>query len=42
VGSILQSDYNAIMSFTLFIGVVFILTNLLVDVSQAVLDPRGR
>lgn len=42
VGSILQSDYNAIMSFTLFIGLVFILVNLLVDVSQAVLDPRGR
>ncbi len=42
VGSILQSDYNAIMSFTLFIGVVFIMTNLLVDVAQAVLDPRGR
>ena len=42
VGSILQSDYNAIMSFTLFIGVVFILTNLLVDVAQSVLDPRGR
>ncbi len=42
VGSILQSDYNAIMSFTLFIGVVFILINLLVDVAQAVLDPRGR
>lgn len=42
VGSILQSDYNAIMSFTLFIGVVFILTNLLVDVAQAVLDPRSR
>lgn len=42
VGSILQSDYNAIMSFTLFIGVVFIMTNLVVDVAQAVLDPRGR
>ena len=42
VDSILQSDYNAIMSFTLFIGVVFILVNLLVDVAQAVLDPRGR
>jgi peptide/nickel transport system permease protein len=42
VSSILQSDYNAIMSFTLFIGVVFILVNLLVDVAQAVLDPRGR
>lgn len=42
VGSILQSDYNAIMSFTLFIGFVFILVNLAVDVAQAVLDPRGR
>ena len=42
VHSILQSDYNAIMSFTLFVGVVFILVNLTVDVAQAVLDPRGR
>lgn len=42
VSSILQSDYNAIMSFTLFIGVMFILVNLLVDVAQAVLDPRSR
>ena len=42
VGSILQPDYNAVMSFTLFIGVMFITVNLLVDVAQAVLDPRGR
>ena len=42
VHSILQSDYNAIMSFTLFVGLVFILVNLAVDVAQAVLDPRGR
>jgi len=42
VHSILQSDYNAIMGFTLFVGTVFILVNLLVDVAQAVLDPRGR
>jgi ABC-type dipeptide/oligopeptide/nickel transport system permease component len=42
VNSILQSDYNAIMGFTLFVGVVFILVNLLVDIAQAVLDPRGR
>lgn len=40
--SILQSDYNAIMGFTLFTGSVFILVNLLVDIAQAVLDPRGR
>jgi ABC-type dipeptide/oligopeptide/nickel transport system permease component len=42
VNSILQSDYNAIIGFTLFVGVVFILVNLLVDIAQAVLDPRGR
>src|SRR3984957_16266846 len=42
VNSILQSDYNAIMGFTLFVGVVFILVNLLVDIAQATLDPRGR
>lgn len=40
--SILQSDYNAIMGFTLFVGTVFILINLTIDVAQAVLDPRGR
>jgi len=42
VHSILQSDYNAIMGFTLFVGAVFILVNLTVDVAQAVLDPRAR
>ena len=40
--SILQSDYNAIMGFTLFTGTVFIVVNLLVDIAQALLDPRGR
>jgi ABC-type dipeptide/oligopeptide/nickel transport system permease component len=40
--SILQSDYNAIMGFTLFTGSAFIAVNLLVDIAQAVLDPRGR
>jgi ABC-type dipeptide/oligopeptide/nickel transport system permease component len=42
VNSILHSDYNAIMSFTVFAGFVFILTNLAVDIAQALLDPRGR
>jgi peptide/nickel transport system permease protein len=42
VNSILQSDYNAVMSFTLFAGAVFILTNLAVDVAQTLLDPRTR
>ena len=42
VNSILRSDYNAVMGFTLFVGVVFIMVNLLVDIAQATLDPRGR
>jgi peptide/nickel transport system permease protein len=42
VNSILHSDYNAVMSFTVFAGVVFILTNLAVDIAQTLLDPRGR
>jgi len=40
--SILQSDYNAIMGFTLVTGSAFIVVNLLVDIAQAILDPRGR
>ena len=42
VNSILHSDYNAVMSFTVFTGVIFILTNLAVDIAQTLLDPRGR
>jgi peptide/nickel transport system permease protein len=42
VNSIVHSDYNAVMGFTLFVGVVFIMVNLLVDIAQAMLDPRGR
>ena len=42
VNSILRSDYNAVMGFTLFVGVVFIMVNLLVDIAQATLDPSGR
>jgi len=40
--SILQSDYNAILGFTLITGSAIIAVNLLVDIAQAVLDPRGR
>lgn len=39
--SILQSDYNAIMGFTLWAGGIFILVNLLVDVVHRLIDPRG-
>jgi peptide/nickel transport system permease protein len=42
VNSILHSDYNAVMSFTVFAGVIFILINLAVDIAQTLLDPRER
>ena len=42
VQSILQSDYNAIMGFTLVSGVLFILINLLVDIVHGFIDPRDR
>ena len=40
VNSILQSDYNAIMGFTLVMGAVFIVANLLVDITHGLIDPR--
>ena len=42
VNSILQSDYNAIMGFTLITGVLFIIINLVVDIVHGVIDPRSR
>jgi len=41
VRSILSSDYNAVMGFTLWTGALFVLVNLLVDLLQAAIDPRG-
>jgi len=38
--SILRSDYNAIMGFTLIMGAVFIVANLLVDIVHGLIDPR--
>ncbi len=40
VNSILRSDYNAIMGFTIVQGVIFIIVNLLVDISHGLIDPR--
>ncbi|MCP5157459.1 MAG: ABC transporter permease [Ectothiorhodospiraceae bacterium] len=40
VQSILQSDYNAIMGFTLASGALFIVINLLVDIIHGFIDPR--
>jgi len=41
VRSILYSDYNAVMGLTLCIGALFAILNLLVDLLQAAIDPRG-
>jgi ABC-type dipeptide/oligopeptide/nickel transport system permease component len=40
VNSILNSDYNAVMGFTVIVGTMFILVNLLVDILQGIMDPR--
>ena len=41
VKSILQSDYNAIMGFTLLTGIMFITVNLIVDITHGFIDPRA-
>ncbi|SEM18322.1 peptide/nickel transport system permease protein [Bosea lupini] len=41
VRSILQSDYNAVMGFTLCTGALVLVINLCVDVLQIAIDPRG-
>jgi len=40
VNSILNSDYNAVMGFTLVIGTAFIVINLLIDIAHGMIDPR--
>ena len=40
VNSILNSDYNAVMGFTVIVGTMFIVVNLLVDILQGIMDPR--
>ena len=42
VNSIIRSDYNAVMGFTVWAGAIFIVVNLLVDVAQTLVDPRER
>ena len=42
VHSILQSDYNAVMGFTVWAGAIFIVVNLLVDIAHTLVDPRER
>lgn len=42
IDSIFARDYPVVQGFTLIIAVVFVLVNLLVDISYAYLDPRVR
>lgn len=39
--AILQSDYAAVMGFTVYAGGIFMIANLAVDVAHAIVDPRG-
>lgn len=42
VGAILARDYPVVQGFTLVIAIIFVMVNLIVDVSYAYLDPRIR
>ena len=42
VNSIIRSDYNAVMGFTVWAGTIFLLVNLLVDLAHTAIDPRER
>ena len=42
VGAILARDYPVIQGFVMVIAIIFVLVNLLVDLSYAYLDPRIR
>ncbi|MHB8182427.1 MAG: ABC transporter permease subunit [Candidatus Desulforudaceae bacterium] len=42
VDSIFNRDYPVIQGYALFMAVVFVLANLLVDISYVFLDPRIR
>lgn len=41
VNSILQSDHKAIIGFTIWIGALIVIVNLLVDIAHSFIDPRG-
>ena len=40
VSAIVMSDYNAILGFTIWVGAIYLLINLLVDVILVLVDPR--
>jgi len=41
VNSIIMSDYNAVLGFTVWVAIIYILINVAVDVLQRLIDPRG-
>ena len=41
VNSILQSDHKAIIGFTIWIGALIVIVNLLVDITHSFIDPRA-
>ena len=42
VNSIIRSDYNGVMGFTVWAGAIFLVVNLLVDIAHTFIDPRER
>lgn len=40
VASVLRADYKVILGVTIWIGFVFIVANLLIDIAQVIVDPR--
>jgi ABC-type dipeptide/oligopeptide/nickel transport system permease component len=42
VNSIIRSDYNAVMGFTVWAGTIFLVVNLFVDMAHVLIDPRER
>jgi len=41
VNSIIMSDYNAVLGFTVWVSVIYILINVAVDIAHRRIDPRG-
>lgn len=41
VNSIIMSDYNAVLGFTVWVSAIYILVNMLVDFAHRRIDPRG-
>jgi ABC-type dipeptide/oligopeptide/nickel transport system permease component len=41
VNSIVMSDYNAVLGFTVWVAIIYIVINIAVDVLHRLIDPRG-